>query len=131
MVVACGAPQAAPAATSSATASPAVVHSTTVESSVQPAGSILVEMSSYAFKPADIPVGAGKAVFYLVNTSVEAHAITLRDPAVSVVAVVAASANVEAGRSAVFTIDNLPKAVYRVTCPIAGHADMKATVTAR
>ncbi len=128
MMIACDAP---PAATTSATASSGAVQYTTVETSVQPAGSILVEMSSYTFKPTEIPVGAGKVVFYLVNTSKEAHSMALRNPAVSVVNAVALSANVEAGHSAVFTIENLPSAVYRVNCPIGGHQDMTATVTAR
>lgn len=127
-VMSCGAP---PAAAPAATASLGAVQFTTVESSVQPPGSILVEMSSYAFKPTEIPTVAGKVVFYLVNTSEEAHLMALRNPAVSVINVVALSANVEAGHSAVFTIDNLPSAVYRVNCPIAGHADMTATVTVR
>ena len=86
-------------------------------------------MSSYAFKPTEIPTSAGKVVFYLVNISKEAHSMALRNPAVSILNVVALSANVEAGRSAIFTIDNLPAAVYRVNCPIGGHADMTATVT--
>jgi len=60
-------------------------------------------------------------VLYLVNTSTEVHVMELRNPAVSIVAVVAPSANVEAGHLAVFTIDNLPTGIYRVTCPILGH----------
>ena len=51
---------------------------TTVDASTQPAGSILVEMSSYAFTPTEIPTTAGKVVFYLVNTSKEAHLMALR-----------------------------------------------------
>ena len=130
MVLACAAPPAAaPAAT--ATATSGAVQYSTVEASTQPAGSILVEMSSYAFKPTEIPTSAGKVVFYLVNTSKEAHLMALRNPAVSILNVVALSANVEAGKSAIFTIDNLPAAVYRVNCPIGGHGDMTATVTVR
>ena len=133
LVAGCGAPAAptAVAPVAPATASPGVAQYTTVEASVQPAGSILVEMSSYAFKPTDIPIGAGKVVFYLVNTSKEAHSMALRNPAVSILAVVALSANVPAGQSAIFTIDNLAPAVYRATCPIGGHGDMTATVTVR
>jgi hypothetical protein len=59
------------------------VQVSTVEASVQPAGSILVEMTNYAFKPA-----------------------TLRNPSVSILNVVALSAEVQPGHSAVFTIDN-------------------------
>ena len=129
-VLACAAPPAAaPAATP--TASAGAVHYTTVDASTQPAGSILVEMSSYAFKPTEIPTSAGKVVFYLVNISKEAHSMALRNPAVSILNVVALSANVEAGKAAIFTIDNLPIAVYRVNCPIGGHGDMTATVTVR
>jgi len=90
-------------------------------------------MTNYAFKPAEIPLTAGRVVLYLVNTSNEVHSMALRNPTVSVIAVVALSANVEAGHSAIFTIDNLPVGVYRVTCPITNHTDlgMVATATAR
>ena len=124
LMVACS-PSAAPApsaTTAAATTTPAV-RFTTVESAVQPAGSILVEMSNYAFKPADIPLARPKVVLYLVNPSNEVHSMQLRNPAVSVLAVVASSADVEAGHSAVFTIENLPAGTYRVTCPITGHAN--------
>ncbi len=128
LVVACGTP-----ATPSATASLGPVRYATVEASVRPAGSILVEMTSYAFKPADIPLTAGTVVLYLVNPSTEVHSMALRNPAVSILNVVALSAEVAAGHSAVFTIENLPVGVYRVTCPIANHAEngMTATVTVR
>jgi len=133
-VIACGAPQTgAPAAPAPASATSDAPQFTTVESSTQPAGSILVQMSSYAFAPTEIPVGAGKVVFYLVNTSKDVHSMILRNPAVSILAVVAASTNIEGGHSAVFTIDKLPAAIYRVSCGVAGagHGDMSATVTAR
>ena len=128
LVVACGSP-----ATPSATASLGPVRYATVEASVQPAGSILVEMTSYAFKPVDIPLTAGTVVLYLVNPSTEVHSMALRNPAVSILNVVALSAEVAAGHSAVFTIENLPPGVYRVTCPITNHADngMVATATVR
>ena len=135
LVVAC-APSAS-TASPSATAPPGTaiqaVQYATVESAAQPAGSILVEMTNYTFKPADIPLTAGKVVLYLVNTSNEIHAMALRNPAVSVLAVVALSANVAAGHSAVFTIENLPAGIYHVTCPITNHTDlgMVATVTVR
>jgi uncharacterized cupredoxin-like copper-binding protein len=134
MVISCGAPQTgagAPLVPTSA-ASPALQY-TTVEASTQPAGSILVQLSSYAFAPSEIPTGAGKVVFYLVNTSNDVHSMILRNPAVSILAVVAASTNVEGGHSAVFTIEGLPAAVYRVSCGVAGpgHGDMTGTVTVR
>ncbi len=72
-------------------------------------------MTNYAFKPADIPLKIGKNVLYLVNPSNEVHSMALRNPAVSVAAAVALSAEVEAGRSAVSTIENLPAGAYRVT----------------
>ena len=127
-ILACGAPQSAATAAPAATNAP---QSSTVESSTQPAGSILVQLSSYAFTPSEIPIGTGKVVFYLVNTSKEAHSMILRNPAVSILAVVAASTNIEGGHSAVFTIDRLPAAVYKVSCGVAGpgHGDMTGTVT--
>ena len=105
----------------------------TVESSVPPPGSVRVELTNYAFSPADIPVTAGKVVLYLVNSSNTAHALALRNPAVSLVAVVASSETIEAGHSAVLTIENLPAATYRMTCPIGAHADngMVGSLTAR
>ena len=131
LVAAC-APAATPAAP---VASPtrAAVRYATVEATVQPPGSVRVEMSNYAFAPKDIPVAAGKVVLYLVNTSNIPHSIALRNPAVSQLAVVALSENVEAGHSAVFTIDDLPAAAYRLTCPIAPHAEngMVGTLTVR
>lgn len=127
LMVACGAPVAA-TATPPVTAGP--VRYATVEASVQPAGSILVEMTNYAFKPADIPLTAGTVMLYLVNPSTEIHLMALRNPAVSILNVVALSAEVEAGHSAVFTIENLPVGVYRVTCPITTHADLGMTATA-
>jgi plastocyanin len=133
LMVACS-PSTAPApstAAPSATATSAVLY-TTFESAVQPAGSILVEMTNYAFKPADIPLKVGKNVIYLVNPSNEVHSMALRNPSVSVLAVVALSAEVEAGHSAIFTIENLPAGMYRVTCPITNHATngMVGTATA-
>jgi plastocyanin len=125
LVVACGAPS---AATPSATLGP--VRYATVEASGQPAGSTLVEMSSYAFKPADIPLTAGTVVIYLVNPSTEVHSMALRNPAVSILNVIALSAEVAAGHSAIFTIENLPAGVYRVTCPITNHADLGMVATA-
>lgn len=117
------------------TASPTrgAVRYATVESSVQPPGSVRVEMSNYAFQPADIPVAPGKVVLYLVNSSNIAHVLTLRNPAASLLAVVAASESVEAGRSAVLTMENLPAATYRMNCPIGPHSDlgMVGTLTVR
>jgi plastocyanin len=128
LVVACGAP-----ATPSATASLGPVRYTTVDASVQPAGSILIEMTNYAFKPADIPLTAGTVVLYLVNPSTLVHVMALRNPAVSILNIVALSDEVAAGHSAVFTIENLPVGVYRVHCPIGNHSDngMTATATVR
>jgi plastocyanin len=132
LVVACGAP-ATSAVSPSATASLGPVTYSTVESSVQPAGSILIEMTNYAFKPADIPLTAGTVVLYLVNPSTLVHVMALRNPAVSILNIVALSDEVAAGHSAVFTIENLPVGVYRVHCPIGNHSDngMTATATVR
>jgi plastocyanin len=130
-------PSPTPTAAATATPSPtptAVAESySTVESSVQPPGSILVELMNFAFKPADIPLPAGKVVLYLVNTSSAVHSMALLNPAVSISAVVALSKNVRAGHTAIFTIDNLPRGVYRVTCPIDDHSGygMIGTITAQ
>jgi plastocyanin len=127
VLVTCNAPV---GSTATPSASPGPVETSTVEASVQPAGSIRVEMTNYAFSPADIPLTAGRVVLYLVNSSTQIHAMALRNPAVSILNVVALSAEIQAGRSAVFTIDNLRAGVYRGTCPIAGHADNGMTGTA-
>ena len=134
IAVGCGpSPSSTAPSTTARAATPAAVQYTTVESAVQPAGSIRVELTSFAFKPADIPLTAGKVVLFLVNTSSEDHSMALRNPAVSVLAVVALSAHVKAGRSAVFTIDNLAVGDYTVSCPIGDHASsgMVATATVR
>lgn len=130
LLVSCNASAGSTAAPS---ASLGPVQTSTVEATTQPAGSILVEMTNYAFKPADIPLKVGKDVIYLVNPSTEIHSMALRNPAVSVLNVVASSAEVPPGHSAVFTIENLPAAVYAVSCPITFHAGvgMTGTATAR
>lgn len=126
-LVACNAPVGS-TATPSASLGP--VQAFTVEASVQPAGSIRVEMTTYAFKPADIPLSPGRVVLYLVNTSPDIHSMALRNPAVSILDVVALSADVPGGHSAIFTIDNLRAGVYRVSCPITNHAVNGMTGTA-
>ena len=83
----------------------------------------MVALTNYAFNPADISVTSGKVVLYLINSSVDPHAMALRNPAVSLLAVVALSEIVEGGHAAVFTIDNLPLGTYRLTCPVGNHAD--------
>ena len=121
-----------PAVSSTTTPSASLgpVQFSTVEASVQPVGSILVQMTNYAFTPADIPLTPGRVVLYLVNNSTLIHLMALRNPAVSVVNVVALSAEVQPGHSAVFTIDNLRAGVYRTSCPINTHAENGMTGTA-
>ena len=102
----------------------------------QPQDSVVVELTNYAFKPAEISVKAGKVVIYLVNTSNESHAMSLRDEAGPVLAVAAQSTVVLAGHAAVFTIDDLPVGTYRIKDPVTGlhpsnNALMVGVVTAR
>jgi len=121
LVLSCGSSVAAPPP--NATTAQAAVQFTTVASTAQPPGSTVVALTNYAFSPADISVTSGKVVLYLINSSADPHAMALRNPAVSLLAVVALSEIVEGGHAAVFTIDNLPLGTYRLTCPVGSHAD--------
>jgi plastocyanin len=121
LVLSCGSSVATPPP--NATTAQLAVQVTTVAATVQPAGSISVELTNYAFNPADISVTSGRVVLYLMNSSNLPHAIALRNPAVSVLAVVALSETIEGGQAAVFTIENLPVGNYRMTCPVGHHAD--------
>jgi len=114
VVLACTQPGAA--ATAAPSASPRYA---TVEATSQPTGSVAIELISYAFRPAEISVKAGKVVLYLVNTSADPHALSLRDETGPLLAVAAQSETVAGGRAAVFTIENLPAGTYRMKEPLA------------
>ena len=99
-VLACSAPAATPSAPSSrSSTAPAEVTYTYAVATTQPAGSILITMSNYQFTPATLSLPAGKVVLYLVNTGTEDHDVTLREPARSVLKVVAKSDSVRPGQA--------------------------------
>jgi len=139
LVLACSAPAATPA--TSASAPPSAVPSqshrysaySVVEATVQPPGSILITMSNFAFTPSTLALPAGKVVLYLVNPSTLAHNLSLREPGVALLNVVAVTRNIPPGMAAVLTIDSLRAGVYRATCAVEGHAaeGMVADITVK
>lgn len=95
----------------------------------QPAGSVKVTMTDYKFNPADLKVKAGKTEFFLVNSGTVSHdMVVVGSDGKSV----GRSELVQAGNTAVFTVDNLPAGSYRFICDQPGHEDlgMKGTLTA-
>jgi len=97
----------------------------------QPAGSIKVTMTEFAFSPSTISVPSGKVVFFLVNTGTVSHDMIIRDSSGQRVSG-AASELVSAGDSFVFTVSNLPAGSYSYFCDQLGHeaSGMKGTITA-
>ena len=97
----------------------------------QPAGSIKVTMTEFAFSPSTISVPSGKVVFFLVNTGTVSHDMIIRDSSGQRVSG-AASELVSAGDSFVFTVSNLPAGSYSYCCDQLGHeaSGMKGTITA-
>jgi plastocyanin len=116
LVLACTQPVSGVVATATPLAS---LRYATVEATSQPTGSVAIELISYAFRPAEISVKAGKVSLYLVNTSADPHALSLRDETGPLLAVAAQSETVAGGRAAVFTIENLPAGTYRMKEPLA------------
>ena len=134
LLISCSSSVSAPTiATPSPTTTPRPsLHFTTVDATSQPAGSTLIELVNYEFRPSEISVTAGKVVFYLVNSANEPHSIRLRDEAGPLTAVSALSTAVAPGHSAVFTIDDLPAGTYRMTEPIPGaHGDANLGMVGR
>lgn len=119
--LACSGPAATPSRSSAA---PVTVTYTYTAATTQPPGSILVTLSNFQFTPATFALPAGKVVLYLVNTSNSDHDLILRQPARSVLAVVAKSEIVHAGQSGTLTIDALPAGIYRATCGIENHSGL-------
>jgi plastocyanin len=79
-------------------------------------------MYALAFHPADISVSAGDAQFYLVNPadkSLGTHSMAIGP---KLYQVLAASAAVPLGQSAVFSVQGLAPGTYTVWCTIDGHA---------
>lgn len=122
-VLACSGPAGTLSApSSSSSTAPVTVTYAYAAATTQPPGSILITMSNYQFVPATLSLPAGKVVFYLVNTSTEDHDLTLREPARSVLKVVAKSESVPPGKAGTLTIDALAAGIYHVTCSVEGHA---------
>jgi plastocyanin len=84
----------------------------------QPAGSIKVTMTEFAFNPSTLSVPSGKVVFYLVNAGTVAHDMVIKD---SSGAIAGRSELVSAGDSFVFTVANLAAGKYRFICDQPGH----------
>jgi plastocyanin len=84
----------------------------------QPAGSIKVTMTEFAFNPSSITTTHGKVVFFLVNSGSAAHDLLIRDNNKTRIA---GSELVTAGDSIVFTVDNLPAGSYKIYCDQSGH----------
>ena len=97
-------------------------------SSGAPAGSNQVQLMDFSFKPRDISVGAGKVVFFLVNSGPAAHDLVIAD---STGTSVARSSLVQAGDTFTFTVDKLPAGKYVFFCDVPGHraAGMEGTLT--
>ena len=124
-VLACSGPAATPSAPSSGSSNaPAAVTYTYGTATTQPPGSILITMSNYQFTPATLSLPAGRVVLYLVNTSNLDHDLILREPARSLLKVVAKSELVPPGQAGTLTIDALAAGIYHVTCAVGGHADL-------
>jgi plastocyanin len=95
----------------------------------QPAGSIKVTMTEFAFSPSTLSVPSGKVVFYLVNAGTISHDVVIKD---STGSIVGRSELVSAGDSFVFTVSSLPAGKYSFICDQPGHEanGMKGNLTA-
>jgi plastocyanin len=97
--------------------------------SAQPAGSVKVTMTEWAFSPSTLSVPSGKVVFYVVNGGTISHDMVIRDGSGSTVA---RSDLISAGDSFVFTVSSLAAGNYSFLCDQPGHEanGMKGTLTA-
>jgi plastocyanin len=97
--------------------------------SAQPAGSVKVTMTEFAFSPSSLSVPSGKVVFYLVNGGTISHDMVIKDSSGNTAG---RSDLVSAGDSFVFTVANLPAGTYSFACDQPGHEanGMKGTLTA-
>jgi plastocyanin len=95
----------------------------------QPAGSIKVTMTEFAFSPSTLSVPSGKVVFYLVNAGTISHDLVIKDSAGNIAG---RSELVSAGDSFVFTVANLAAGKYKFVCDQPGHETngMKGDLTA-
>ncbi len=97
--------------------------------SAQPAGSIKVTMTEFAFSPSTLSVPSGQVVLYLVNAGTVSHDMVIRDSSGSSAG---RSELVSAGDSFVFTVANLAAGKYTFVCDQPGHEanGMKGSITA-
>jgi plastocyanin len=97
--------------------------------SAQPAGSVKVTMTEFAFSPSTLSVPSGKVVFYLVNAGTISHDMVIKDSSGNIAG---RSELVSAGDSFVFTVASLPAGTYSFLCDQPGHEanGMKGTLTA-
>jgi plastocyanin len=97
--------------------------------SAQPAGSVKVTMTEWAFSPSSLSVPSGKVVFYVVNAGTISHDMVIRDGSGTTVA---RSELVSAGDSFVFTVSSLAAGAYTFICDQPGHEanGMKGNLTA-
>jgi plastocyanin len=97
--------------------------------SAQPAGSIKVTMTEFAFSPSTLSVPSGQVVFYLVNAGTVSHDLVIKDSSGNTAG---RSDLVSAGDSVVFTVSNLAAGSYSFACDQPGHEanGMKGTLTA-
>jgi uncharacterized cupredoxin-like copper-binding protein len=86
--------------------------------SAQPAGSIKVTMTEWAFSPSSLSVPSGKVVFYVVNGGTISHDLVIRDNSGNTVA---RSDLVSAGDSFVLTVPSLAAGKYTFICDQPGH----------
>jgi plastocyanin len=94
----------------------------------QPAGSMKVTMTEFAYAPADFTAPSGKVVFFLVNSGTTSHNLIIRD---SSNRRISSSSLVSAGDSTVFTVDSIPAGSYTIFCDQQGHeaSGMKGKLT--
>jgi plastocyanin len=97
--------------------------------SAQPAGSVKVTMTEWAFSPSSLSVPSGKVVFYVVNGGTISHDMVIKDSSGNVTG---RSDLISAGDSFVFTVANLAAGNYSFICDQPGHEanGMKGTLTA-
>jgi plastocyanin len=92
-----------------------------VPATAAPAGSIRVHLAGPPphYEPADLTAIAGDVTFFLDNTSEGIHTLAIGPQLYQPLAV---SAQVEPGRSAVFTVIGLTAGRYVIWCTIDDHA---------
>ena len=97
-------------------------NSSTTHAASQPDGSIHLLMADVRFDPSNIQVKAGKVVFYLVSPASEglSHNMVITDADGEVLA---ASASVDPGQTAVFTVRYLPVGSYQFMSTLGGPDD--------